>query len=106
MTEGPILNKTVQWFSGEMLAKLNQSKNLGKKHWRELQPEELLKELRGETFELGDVMRKSWRRGNSPLAQRDDIISECCDVANFAMMIADCARARAEDQSRDAGKGE
>jgi NTP pyrophosphatase (non-canonical NTP hydrolase) len=69
--------KSVTGFAVKMILKLE--KNRHKKHWSTVDAEYLFNRLLQEVEELRDA-----------LAGTDgDIVSECCDVANFAMMIAD-----------------
>lgn len=72
--------QAVHDFSVEMLKKL--LKNSHKAHWSTVDCDYLLDRLIQELEEL-----KAARSGSAK-----DIISECADVANFAMMIADNAK--------------
>jgi len=65
------------WFSFKMVEKL--FKNRRKSHWSTVGCDYLLDRLIEELEELKEA------RGGSA----DEIISECADVGNFAMMIAD-----------------
>lgn len=67
----------VQFFAEGMLYKLK--KNSHKAHWETVDCDYLFDRLKEEVQELADA-----RSGTV-----DQIILECYDVANFAMMIAD-----------------
>ena len=69
--------KAVTGFAVKMILKLQ--KNRHKAHWSTVDYEYLFDRLTEEVEELRSAME--WPDG--------DIVSECCDVANFAMMIAD-----------------
>ena len=75
----------LSWFAWRMAAKLDANAHKGS--WRELSPFFLLHRLRQETAELARALHSG--------AAREAIIDEAADVANFAMMIADMARAAA-----------
>lgn len=73
----------VDWFSGIMKVKLGTKHNRAKPHWATSTFALLLERLRDEVQELENALC------------REDVanaVSECCDVANFAMMIADKLR--------------
>lgn len=72
---------SVVWFVQYMFNKLRQNEH--KKHWRELSEDWLLEALNSEVGELSFALSSG---------DKDDIIYECADVANFAMMIADKQR--------------
>lgn len=78
--------KPLDWFRGRMAAKLGMAKNLRKRTWHKDMNEDLLSRLREETDELGDALADEFHGGK---AEREKIIDEAADVANFAMMIAD-----------------
>jgi NTP pyrophosphatase (non-canonical NTP hydrolase) len=69
--------KAVHDFGVEMLKKL--FKNRRKAHWSTVSHQYLFDRLLEEIEELRDAMTGT----------EGDIVSECADVANFAMMIAD-----------------
>lgn len=75
----------VEWFAGEIKAKLAEPQNVEKPHWREMSDCFALDMLEAEVAELNDAARYE---------TDEAIISECCDVAAFAMFIADNARRR------------
>ena len=70
--------KSVKWFSHLMILKLQ--KNRHKAHWSKATCSYLFSRLKEEVHELEDSFD-----GNVTA----EILSECADVANFAMMIAD-----------------
>jgi NTP pyrophosphatase (non-canonical NTP hydrolase) len=82
----------LDWFAGEMANKLATPKNVAKLHWTRLPLNDLLYYLREETEELREALLKY---ENEP----GEVISECCDVANFAMMIADWVNQRSIQKS-------
>lgn len=72
----------VKWFSGKMLEKLNIKSYKGTS-WTEEKAIDLYKAMIKECGELFDEIK---------IKDKNAIIMECADVANFAMMIADNAR--------------
>lgn len=75
-------------FGRAMEAKLAKNRRKGDRAgWLKLAPPELLRLLRGEVEELAMALESG---------TADDVESECADVANFAMMVADSFRQRAE----------
>ena len=76
------LKSVVRWFSEIMLGKLQVNKCKGMT-WRNESAENLFKRMVEEGGELYDEIKKR---------DKEAIIKECADVANFAMMIADNAR--------------
>lgn len=77
-TEEKRIQKSVQWFAEQMENKLN--KNSHKGSWDNCELQYLSMRLTQERQEL----RRAIARGNS-----DEIIAECADIGNFAMMIAE-----------------
>ena len=71
-------NKAVGNFSSWMLLKLRSNKH--KAHWDTVESPWLLNRLEVELDELRDALLTG---------SNMDVIKECADVANFAMMIAD-----------------
>ena len=71
----------LKWFVGVMDKKL--SENIEKEPWDKLSIRTLLCLLDGERGELREAINSG---------TNNDIILECADVANFAMMIADIYR--------------
>jgi len=80
ITENPRIKDSicVERFSEKMNAKL--FKNRFKAHWSTVPQSYLLERLKEELVELEEALREGV-----------GIESECADVANFAMMIADNA---------------
>ncbi len=78
-------SREIDWFAHAMKFKMREEKNLGKPHWKGLTMKKLLSRAHEElSVELtAAIVEKK---------DADSIISECCDVANFMMMIADNAR--------------
>lgn len=90
---------TVLWFSAKMREKLYLPKNIAKEDWNKMPTYQLLNRLDDEHGELSEEIEGFDR------PRYEAIISECCDVANFAMMIADNtnkARQRANLETKDA----
>ena len=78
------IRPVIHWFAVEMERKLRA--NDGRKgDWRNVQTNELLDGLRSELRELVNM---------AYTGRVEDIVSECADVANYAMMIADRAMRR------------
>lgn len=69
----------IEYFKQGMIKKLNQPKNLKKTHWDDTEIDYLLQRLVEEVDELSDAVEDN---------KMKRIVSECYDVANFAMMIA------------------
>lgn len=78
------MRESVVWFAGEMERELRNNDYKG--GWRECEVEELFRLLNEEVGELGDVLKNGGHISDAR------IISECADVANFAMMIADIVK--------------
>lgn len=76
----------VEIFNKTMLAKLRE--NSHKPHWESEEPQDMLEMLKGEVEELEDVLG----RRRYTMKQVHDVMRECADVANFAMMIHDIVR--------------
>lgn len=74
----------LEWFVGEMVKKLDENNHKGA--WKDLTFNKLLDMLDDEVSELEDEIYEL-----NP--NYDNIIKECADVANFAMMIAERAKA-------------
>lgn len=73
-------SKAVDWFAGRMAVKLLNNRH--KAHWSEADTGYLLDRLVQEVMELRQAI---------DMETAEDVINECADVANFAMMIADNA---------------
>jgi hypothetical protein len=82
--ESPVPRDAIVRFSRYMEQKLKINDH--KKHWNVCSDQYLLSRLKEEVFELEQEMGKS--------GSGMDVIQECADVANFAMMIADNFRRR------------
>lgn len=82
-----VVRPAVQRFALLMERELVENDHKG--GWADDTPAELLRRLREEVAEVADRIkrRKAWDRENWPGV----VASECADVANFAMMIADQA---------------
>jgi hypothetical protein len=90
-----VLREPVRWFAGEMEKKLKANDHKG--GWADCDDGYLLDRLKEEVDELAAAL----------LCDTDgSIILEATDVANFAMMIADKARARRAALAASAGEGE
>lgn len=76
--------EAVQWFVGQMLAKLRLPENQAKESWLSMSDRDLLFRLSDEVSEL----LVSIQRGDPDR----EVIQEAADVANFAMFIADKRR--------------
>ncbi len=84
----------VQWFAIEMEKKL--ALNDHKTGWKDCEVDMLIGRLKEETQELEDEW---WKRKNDFgrsagegfmfVSSNEDLIKECADIANFAMMVAD-----------------
>lgn len=84
----------VQWFAIEMEKKL--ALNDHKTGWKDCEVDMLISRLEEETQELKDEW---WKRKNDFgrsagegfmfTSSNEDLIKECADIANFAMMVAD-----------------
>lgn len=72
---------TLAWFTDVMQHKLDM--NDAKGGWENETPKDLLMCLLVECTELAEAIRDD---------DIDNVVWECADVANFAMMIADIAR--------------
>lgn len=74
----------IDWFKSIQLEKLNLTKNTLKIHWLKLSFRHLFKFLDTEIIELDIEL-------TDRILSKEAIISECVDVANYAIMIADKA---------------
>lgn len=80
LTEFVPVRDEAQWFAQQMERKLQANDH--KEGWRRMTTAWLLKRLRQEVDEIEVALKAG---------KLDDIVSECADVGNFAMMIADKA---------------
>jgi len=91
-SENAVTNQTkdqvLQWFSGEMRAKMEDRRDKNPDGWRMLPLGFAFRRLGEEVGELGQALIG----GEAGISQ---IISEAADVANFAMFIADIASRKA-----------
>ena len=92
MSTMDIVDPRLQWFVGRMRDKLALPKNQAKTDWRELNPEENIQAIRDEYDEL----TKAFQTAASG-QDLEDVIDECADVANRAMMLADQCRPITKD---------
>lgn len=94
--------KPVRWFADYMQYKLNVHKRKqGQKAWRRCTFEYLREKLFNEIFELWE--HRYWLQDNGhimPDHKAEEIICECADIANYAMMIADKAREKLKCHDR------
>jgi hypothetical protein len=81
------IRKAVQWFAEQMEKELKANDYKG--GWDSCSEEYLLNRLKEELNELE----------LSPIVDIDMYISECADVANFAMMLADNAKNSQESEA-------
>jgi len=89
MSEKAAVIRAHGWFQERMLDKLLLPQNLEKSPWRDATIRHLIDALKEEIHEL--ELAVCIDEDDTP-----EIVSECCDVANFAMMIADLARKKKE----------
>lgn len=83
-------NMPLTWFAGEMEKKL--LKNTHKGGWEAMRPYELYSLLNKESVELYsalEALSTEWSLGRPVATEARDVIKECADVANFAMMLAE-----------------
>lgn len=87
--EKPRWRPEVIWFADAMERKLHINEHKG--GWEGFEPEILLRRLREETNELKKVLSSHSGISSSciPEPEKQRILDEAADVANFAMMIAD-----------------
>lgn len=89
------LRNDVLWFAEQMELKLRGNDHKG--GWDLCEPQWLLKRLKEEVKELSETL--SWRDADLGRSasegvlfrdvSNEEIIKECADIANFALMIAD-----------------
>lgn len=89
MAEGTI-RKAVADFALVMEQKLREKDH--KSGWRDESLADLFRLLLGEVGELDDAI--DTYNDTPEYIELDELVKECADVANFAMMIADAARSR------------
>ena len=81
MSSMKVMNPRVRWFAEEMRKKLRE--NTRKTESRDLSFRKLKGMLNVEMSEL------TWAIQARNIMSADDVIEECADIANYAMMIAD-----------------
>jgi len=86
------MRKEVRWFAEKMEEVLRENDHRG--GWEDMSALELFSCFLGEVYELDSAL---WHGDG-------DVVKECCDVANYAMMIADKMRGRNENTGRNSGK--
>ena len=87
MQDARLVKANLRWFVKKMQEKLLLPKNMEKVDWRDLKLRDNLLGIENEYRELQDA----YNRLNSvfPTRTPNDVIEECVDVANRAMMLAD-----------------
>lgn len=75
--------KSVSCFGVEMVKKLERNKHKG--GWYGCTPEYLSRRLGTELKELRSIMHDPYKTPET----KNEIIKECADIANFAMMVAE-----------------
>lgn len=79
----------MQWFSAKMESVLASWDDERGEEWKEKGILELFNHLKQEVDELGEELAKCVE---SSSIHREQVIKECADVGNIAMMIADNSR--------------
>lgn len=84
-----MIKNSVEWFSREMQGEL--LKHLDRPGWKRESIEYLMSRLKEELIELEIELKKSSTIHDSAdyYKREKQVIKECADIANFAMMIAD-----------------
>ena len=88
--------KVVEQFADDMQRQLNANSHKGGADgtgWRGDNPVSLHQRLEDESQEVSEILG-AWDIPAMDQQQLGELIAECADVANFAMMIADIARQR------------
>jgi NTP pyrophosphatase (non-canonical NTP hydrolase) len=65
----------------------------GARGWKGCDPQALLTRVMEEVEECDYALRLTWMPGLDPVKVQADLLDECADVANMAMMVADAAGA-------------
>lgn len=89
--------QTIEWFAQEMEAKLRENDHKG--GWQGCRFTALFPRLRQETDELlvkAHPLQLDTIAETLTLEDACELVRECADIANFAMMIADNIRAKRE----------
>jgi len=89
------VRESVKLFSYDMENKLKQNEHKG--GWDEESINDLYHMLIRETIELDEAIKDHL----CGISFEDDVVSECADVANFAMMIADRLKYRTNRRGRE-----
>ncbi len=90
------IDEAVDMFSAEMRRKLCTKRNLRKTHWGSTDTHILYIRLLQEAAELEAVLELYSRLPETREKMYKEVVKECADVANFAMMIADNVTKEAE----------
>ncbi len=97
----PAVRVEVQWFASKMEEKL--ALNDHKTGWKDCEVDMLIDRMQEEIDELKNAWWKrknDWGRsageGFMFVATNEELIKECADVANFAMMVADVLKEAGE----------
>jgi len=101
------LRKELQWFAEEMEAKLRENDH--KSGWHGNTVRSLFQRLREESDELLVQSHPLQLDTIAETLSREDaceLIRECADIANFAMMIADNIRLKHEGKNPDTSPGD
>jgi len=88
------MRSEVMWFAHQMQKKLDQ-RMADKTGWLRTHNKELMARMMDEVEELLEAMQHAYKPDLDLEETRgafDDMLRECVDVANFAMMIADKCR--------------
>lgn len=81
MATPEVYEPRLNWFVDQMKAKLSKPENQAKGEWRDSDIPQLLDHLEDELDEMYSAIAEE--------KPTDDILAECADVANLAMMVAD-----------------
>lgn len=95
--------KEIAWFAKEMEAKLRENDHKGKDGWKQWRIDALFPRIGHERDELLLALHPlKLDTMNETLTREDacEVIRECADIANFAMMIADNMREKVERRER------
>lgn len=87
MEEGIIVARgSIRWFAEHMESKLKENDHKG--GWEENTVDDLFEKMKIEIIELQEELESDSIPSSIPVWSAN-IIRECADIANFAMMIAD-----------------
>jgi NTP pyrophosphatase (non-canonical NTP hydrolase) len=90
MSDQRKVNQTVKWFAERMKNKMMQNNH--KRNWRDEPLQDLIIAISTEFGELVEALEKG---------DFEEIIDECADVANFAMMVADIIRREKKNETAE-----